>query len=146
MNMEAYYLPQSGVLPCRRREDGNNALELLLVTTSNGAFWTVPKGHVEPELSAKNSAIKEAWEEAGVCGEIISNRECGTYTYSKCGACYHVKLFPMRVDRVADDWPESCKRKRQWMTPSQAAAAVPFSELAAILKHGEKILNEHSSE
>ena len=57
---------QSAVVPYRLVK---NEIEVLLITTRKGR-WIIPKGIIEPELSAAESAAKEALEEAGVKGEV----------------------------------------------------------------------------
>jgi 8-oxo-dGTP pyrophosphatase MutT (NUDIX family) len=65
--MELYQ--QSGVIPYRRVQ---NQLEILLITSIRRGRWIIPKGLVEPHLSPAESACQEAWEEAGVVGQVDS--------------------------------------------------------------------------
>jgi len=58
---------QSGVIPYRY-QDG--AVELLLVRSSIGKHWGIPKGWISPWMTSAQSAAKEAWEDAGVVGNI----------------------------------------------------------------------------
>src|SRR5438045_6900142 len=44
-------------------------VEFLLVRTKRGR-WTFPKGSISPQLGARKSAEREAWEEAGALGEV----------------------------------------------------------------------------
>jgi 8-oxo-dGTP pyrophosphatase MutT (NUDIX family) len=43
---------------------------VLLVTSRDTARWVPPKGWAERDLSGPELAVKEAYEEAGVIGEI----------------------------------------------------------------------------
>src|SRR5210317_1534724 len=52
-----YFCRQSGVIPYRVRK-GN--LEILLITSRRERRWIIPKGIIEPDYSARNSAAKEA--------------------------------------------------------------------------------------
>ena len=72
---------QSGVIPYRRREE---LVEALLITSSDGRRWGIPKGVVEPNLTSAESAAKEAFEEAGIRGRIHPE-SIGTYSYEKWG-------------------------------------------------------------
>jgi 8-oxo-dGTP pyrophosphatase MutT (NUDIX family) len=85
-----------------------------VVTTSSGKRWIVPKGHQEPGDSLRKTAKLEAWEEAGIAGKI-HDKPVGEFIYEKAGAKYKVTVFAMYVKKVADRWPESKKRKRQWV-------------------------------
>jgi len=43
----------------------------LVVSSSDGANWVLPKGHIEPGESPEEAALRELKEEAGVVGEIV---------------------------------------------------------------------------
>ena len=81
----------------------------------------------------QDSAAKEAWEEAGVEGEV-SEKVVGTYTYQKWGAQCTVSVFPMRVARLLDDeeWQER-HRGREWVSPRVAAMLLKQPELSEIV-------------
>ncbi len=106
---------QSGVIPYRFTGEG---LEILLVTSSSGSRWVVPKGDVEPGLSALESAVKEAYEEAGVVG-VAGARPVGSFQYRKGGAQRVCALYPLSVAKVLSKWPEM-ERQRLWMPPNRA--------------------------
>jgi len=114
----AYYYRQSAVIPYRRTADST---EIMIVGSSGGRHWTVPKGIVEPGLSAAASAKIEAWEEAGVEGRVV-REPLGSFEYEKWGATCAVTVFAMEVTRVLDDalWEEK-HRHRKWATREQAA-------------------------
>ncbi len=56
---------------CYRRVGGS--IEFKLVRTKGGRRWTFPKGHVEPGERPSGAAQREAFEEAGVRGSIVSD-------------------------------------------------------------------------
>lgn len=124
---------QSAVLAWRRRKRG---LRILLVTSLETRRWVLPKGNVEDGLTPRESALREAFEEAGIEGDA-AGREIGAYLYrkddSKGGGLRRVAVFPMQVSRVLDDWPEKDRRRREWMSPEDAAAAVAEKKLAKII-------------
>ena len=55
---------------CYRR--AGESVEFKLVRTTRGEHWTFPKGHVEEGEEPWTAAQREALEEAGVRGSIIS--------------------------------------------------------------------------
>lgn len=113
----AYYYSQSAVLPYRRHADG---FEILLISSSKRTHWVIPKGIHEPGLSATESAAKEAFEEAGIEGNV--GPQCiGTFYQHKWGATCSVAVYPMEVTRVIDqrDWQES-HRMRCWLQVNEA--------------------------
>ncbi|GAA0785775.1 NUDIX domain-containing protein [Roseibium denhamense] len=114
----AYYYHQSAVIPVRRTGIGT---EVLIVRSSSGRYWTIPKGIVEPGLSPSASAAVEAREEAGVAGSI-SSTPLGHYRYAKWGAACEVTVFSMDVTTVLTGtaWEER-HRGRTWLSPLLAA-------------------------
>lgn len=120
---------QSAALPYRRVED---ALELLLITSRKGGRWVLPKGIVEPGLTAAASAAKEAREEAGVEGRVFEE-SLGSYEYEKWGGTCRVEVFPMRVDAESPDWPEASLRRRKWTTLKKAEKRIAEEALRAII-------------
>lgn len=121
---------QSGVIAWRERRC---EIEILLVTSSTGKRWVIPKGHIEPDLSAVESAAVEAYEEAGIEGS--PNRESlGYYEYRKWGGRYRVEVFLMEVDRQHADWPEAHRRKRRWFSAAKAAQQVDEDGLRQMIR------------
>ena len=125
--------PQSAVLPYRRCKGG---VEVLLVTSLDTGRWVLPKGNVEPGMSARESAEKEAYEEAGIRGSA-DKESMGAFTYLKTekkgGGVREVEVFPMEVTKTLDDWPEKNTRKRKWMSVEKAAGAVLEKKLKKLL-------------
>jgi phosphohistidine phosphatase len=115
---------QSGVIPYRFTEDG---LEILLVTSSSGSRWVVPKGDVEPGMSALASAVKEAYEEAGIVG-VAGARPVGSFRYFKRSAERVCALYALAVARVLPKWPEM-ERQRLWMPPQRAVERAGYAGL-----------------
>jgi phosphohistidine phosphatase len=122
----AYYYHQSAVIPFRMHK---GKPEILVIYSSNRKHWVVPKGIMDPGLTARESAAKEAWEEAGVEGRIYDG-SLGAYTCRKWGAACHVEVFAMEVTHLVPEkkWEES-HRGREWLTPKQAAKRLKQQEL-----------------
>lgn len=112
-----YFYTQSAVLPYRQR-DGK--LEIMLIASRKATRWVIPKGVKEPELSLRDSADKEALEEAGIRGRL-DDREIGHYDYRKWGGVCNVAVFPMAVSKSVpeDEWEES-HRERRWFEAKKA--------------------------
>lgn len=125
---------QAAALPWRETDRG---LEVMLITSRDTGRWVLPKGWPEGEEAFFDAAAREAAEEAGLSGDI-SEREAGRYTYRKTkrsGAdlpC-EVLVYPLKVEGVADRWPERKQRRRAWFSPREAAKKVQEEELAALL-------------
>ncbi len=121
------YFKQSGVIPVYKGK-------VVLITASGSRRWITPKGSIEWELSAQESAAKEALEEAGIKGEVLPE-EVGTYTYEKLGGRYKVRLYFMEVTKLKDNWDERAFRKRKLFTPKQAIKKVVPAAVSKIMAH-----------
>lgn len=117
------------------------AVEFLLVKTSSGK-WTFPKGRIEPVLSARESAAREAWEEAGVRGRI-DEQHFGFYLDTKRSLAPQNKLceimvasFLLEVRSTAP--PEESDRNPTWFTAQQAKKRLQESRSA---EYAEQICN-----
>lgn len=133
----AYYYTQSSVIPYRVTGHG---LDILIIASSKGKHWVVPKGIHDPGLTAQASAAKEAWEEAGAEGEVHEKR-IGHYRYEKWGAVCEVSVYPMVVHRIVPEheWEES-HRGRRWVPAREAAELVKQKELGPMIRNLEKRL------
>lgn len=126
-NKHRYY-KQSGVIPVYKGK-------VVLITASGSKRWIIPKGNVDWDLSARDSAAQEALEEAGIKGEV-SKKEIGSYTYEKNGGRYKVRLYHMDVTKLKDKWDEDHFRKRKLVSPKQAIKkVVPAAVSKLMAKH-----------
>ncbi|MGH2682904.1 MAG: NUDIX domain-containing protein [Actinomycetota bacterium] len=101
--------------------EGNHGPEYLLVRTSDGRFWTFPKGHVERGEPHEEAASREAEEEAGVVGEI-SRSPFTVYRYPTAGGpCEEVVVdaYLLRFERMGDP-RKSEQRELRWADESKA--------------------------
>jgi 8-oxo-dGTP pyrophosphatase MutT (NUDIX family) len=121
---------QSGVIPYIFE---NDELKILLITSMNKKNLVIPKGIIEEGLSARESALKEAYEEAGISGNI-EGKKVGTYSYYKWGGRCEVKVYSCLVTKVFDEWPEKSDRKRAWYTPQNAVDHINNNDLKKLLK------------
>lgn len=134
----AYYYTQSAVIPYRVGEQGEH--EFLVIGSSKKNHWVVPKGIKDPGVTPQASAAREAWEEAGIRGEV-NDGPLGEYSTFKWGAHCGVTVYAMRVTEVVDEdaWEES-HRLRQWLSAEQAAASLKQPELSEMLLQLAKAL------
>jgi 8-oxo-dGTP pyrophosphatase MutT (NUDIX family) len=121
---------QSAVIPFRLK---NGEYQILLITSSSGRRWIIPKGIIEPNLSPADSAAQEAYEEAGIKGEIYPQIICN-FEYKKWGGTCTVEVYLMEVKQEYQIWPECSLRKRRWCSPLEAQKLCDIKELKIILK------------
>lgn len=117
-------------------------LEVLLITSLNSKRWIMPKGWPEPDMTAAESAAREAFEEAGVTGKI-DELPVGTYHYLKekkdgSGLPCSVDVFALAVTRQLPDWPEKGARALAWVPLDQAITQVGELGLRQVLKDFRK--------
>lgn len=136
----AYYYTQSSVIPYRKK---NGRPEILIISSSSGKHWVVPKGIHDPGMTAQASAAKEAFEEAGIEGHIAESK-VGCYQYEKWEGVCTVSVFAMKVTRIIDEdeW-EECHRQRRWVKLEDAVKLVHNDDLAKVIanlpKHLERV-------
>jgi 8-oxo-dGTP pyrophosphatase MutT (NUDIX family) len=120
---------QFAALPFRTREDD---LEILLITTRKKGCWSVPKGWPIKRTAPHETAVREAYEEAGVRGEI-GEKHIGRFRKrrlkKKQSVLCEVQIFPLEVTHQQNDWPEKRERNRMWVAPRRAAKLVKKSGL-----------------
>lgn len=133
----SHFFEQSAVIPWRRRHRG---VEVLLITSARRRRWIVPKGVIEPGMSARASARKEALEEAGIDG-IVSEERLGEYVYRKWNGDCRVQVFGMQVTDVLEHWDEEDERRRRWVPLRQARQLVDSRDLRTILERLERHLD-----
>ncbi|MDA8230231.1 MAG: NUDIX hydrolase [Magnetospirillum sp.] len=127
---------QSAALPYRL--DAAGAVEILLVTTAKRGRWSIPKGRVPTAMGFAESAAKEAYEEAGVLGEIRQTAS-GSFRITKrkpdgSAQVIEVWVYLMPVTRALDDWPEKGRRRVEWFPLERAKALVGEPAVAGIME------------
>lgn len=115
----------------------DDGLRVLLVTSRERGRWVIPRGNPMRGRKPHKAAAIEAFEEAGVVGRIRS-KALGSFLYDKVKPngpqpC-SVKVYPLKVREVRDDWPEAHQRKRRWFSPQDAANLVQEPGLAELLR------------
>lgn len=125
-----WFYTQSAVIPYRKGSDG---LEVLLITSMKRRRWIIPKGVVEPKLTPEESALREAYEEAGIRGRITGG-PLGSYQHRKWGGVCTVTVFPMLVTGECADWPEKKQRERKWMRVEEACEVIDKEDVRRLLK------------
>ncbi|MFN8674372.1 MAG: NUDIX hydrolase [Candidatus Sericytochromatia bacterium] len=134
--MRKNIIDQSGVIPYFIK---NNEIYIILITSMQTGNWTLPKGLIENNMTAEESAIKEALEECGVIGEL-KNNFCEEYFYSKWSLNFKVKMYPLTISEIFNDWEEKHLRKRSFFTLKEAINIIKIEQKDILLKF-EKYIN-----
>lgn len=112
----------------------------MLVTSRETRRWVIPKGWAEKGVAPHDLAAREAYEEAGLEGEI-GREPIGSYRYTKLirgkkatkAVPCEVVVYPLAVSRQLESWPERGQRDTRWFTPGEAAMLVEEGGLVSLL-------------
>ena len=126
---------QYAALPWRYTGAGR---EVLLISSRDTGRWVIPKGWPIKGLTPAQTAAREAYEEAGLGGQV-SKKPIGEFEYGK--RMDGGKVLPTKVEVFAfeqmvqhPDWPEQGQRRLQWFSLPEAAEAVEEPELKDIIR------------
>jgi len=101
----------------------------LIVASSDGAHWVLPKGHIEPGEAPERAALRELKEEAGIAGEIV---EClRTQSFRTAKEEVVVQYFLVRATGAA---AATEQRSRRWEGEQEALRLLTFPEAQAALR------------
>ena len=112
---------------------GASEILYLVISSSDGAHWVFPKGHIEPNESPEETALRELREEAGIIGEIVDRLS--------------IQSFEKRRERVFVQYflikeIGSCQRKEQriirWESQDSALDLLSFEEDKMVLREGAR--------
>ncbi len=111
-------------------------LEIMLVSSRATRRWIIPKGWPMAGRSGSAAAGIEAMEEAGLLG-VLSKEPIGHYFYEKrfsrtMQTC-RVEVYPLRVVRQREDWPEKHERFTKWFLAEEARDLVSDPELGELI-------------
>lgn len=121
---------QSAVIPYRIKD---NELQILLITSIRKKKWIIPKGFIEFNFTAFESAKKEAYEEAGAIG-TNETTEMGSFVSNKYGGNTMVIVYSMEVEKLKDEYPEMNMRKRKWFPADEAIEKITIPAVADMIK------------
>ena len=122
---------QYGVLPYYQR---SGKTKIILVTSRNSNQWILPKGNRVSNKSKRESALQEAYEEAGLTGQLDKELNF-TFNIMSHGEMVELTLYPMRVKTpLTKEWPEDHQRKRIEVSCKQAKSLVVWPEFESCMR------------
>jgi len=126
-------LTHAGAVVFRQR---NDEVLYLVVSSSDGLNWVLPKGHIDPGETPEIAALRELEEEAGIIGEIVV--PLSTRDFLKNGKEAAVKFFLVR-ETGATESTEG--RTLRWEEEAAAQQLLTFAEAREALSEGAAKLN-----
>jgi 8-oxo-dGTP pyrophosphatase MutT (NUDIX family) len=124
-------LTHAGGVAFRARDDQTL---YLVVSSSDGANWVLPKGHIEPGESPEAAALRELQEEAGVIGEIVE--KLSAQQFEKGKEAVRVQYFLIR-ELASITATEN--RTLRWEDERSALELLTFAEARAALREGAAV-------
>ncbi len=122
---------QAGAIVIRHAKAG--PLVLLVTARRNPGHWIFPKGHIEDGESAKQAALREAHEEAGVQARPIG--KAGRTWFAYGSQEYSIEYWIAETD---DEGTPEDGRQLVWCSYKDALKTLTFENMRALLKRAWK--------
>jgi len=119
----------------------DNEVEFCLITSRKRGDWIFPKGNIDGDETPQETALKEANEEAGLEGQIVTSLQA--FTYEKMGFLLDTAVQLMLVTKCQETWLEQKCRKRMWSREAQAHEIIERREMKTALSEAIKWLNDN---
>tara|TARA_B100001057_G_scaffold91784_1_gene88060 strand:- start:1422 stop:1913 length:492 start_codon:yes stop_codon:yes gene_type:complete len=130
-----------GVIPF---DISGERIAIMFVTSQKRGRWILPKGNLKDGESHKSASKREAFEEAGVSGDLLNNFPM-THVISKTNKSridqVVVTYYPMLVSEQLDDWPEKSKRERHWALLDDALRVTDHIDFQNVIKNFIELKN-----
>ena len=153
INGNGSYLRASSVCLKRNSDNNNSMWDFLLVkrinhfSVSSECSWSLPGGGIEENESLQNAVLREAFEEAGIEGSIMSY--LGEFSsFSKKKNKFTISYaFSILVNNEVSQgrWIESLLRERKWfnLSDENIAKLIKKEQDKNILQASVKFLSNH---
>jgi len=126
---------QYGVLPYYKK---SGKIIIILITSRSSHQWIVPKGNKMPHKTKRETALQEAYEEAGLIG-LLDDNPIFHLPIMSHGKKTELTLYPMRVNKpLIKKWPEKHQRKRIEVSCERAKSLVAWPEFGDCIKLWKK--------
>jgi 8-oxo-dGTP pyrophosphatase MutT (NUDIX family) len=126
-------LTHAGAVVFRER---NDRVLYLVVSSSDGLNWVLPKGHIDPGETPEVAALRELEEEAGTVGEIVA--PLSAQDFIKGGKQAAVKFFLVREIGTTESTED---RTIRWEEEVAAQRLLTFAEAKKALSEGVAKMN-----
>jgi 8-oxo-dGTP pyrophosphatase MutT (NUDIX family) len=126
-------LTHAGAVVFRKRDD---RVLYLVVSSSDGVNWVLPKGHIDPGETSEIAALRELEEEAGIVGEIVA--PLFTRDFIKGGKEASVQFFLVREVGATESTED---RTVRWEEEAAAQQLLTFAEAREALSEAAAKMN-----
>ena len=126
-------LTHAGTVVFRQRD---SQVFYLVVSSSDGINWVLPKGHIDPGETPEIAALRELAEEAGVAGEIVA--PLSVRQFRKGVKELQAQYFLVRETGATESIEN---RTIRWEAEAEALELLTFPEARAALLEGAALVN-----
>jgi 8-oxo-dGTP pyrophosphatase MutT (NUDIX family) len=113
--------------------------QYLVVSSSDGLNWVLPKGHIDAGESAEIAAVRELAEEAGVVGEIVER--LSVQYYQRGTKDVAIEYFLLRESGATEAIEQ---RQIRWELEADALSLLSFEEARSALSEAAQVLQRMS--
>lgn len=128
--------PTAGGLVFRRSSEEGGQIEILLIQDAKNR-WTIPKGHIEPGETAKQTAEREIQEETGLKKMTILNHLGKiSFRYRRVSSLVLMttEIFLVRAEGdTSDVQPEEWMNGIGWFKASDALDKIEYEDISKLL-------------
>jgi 8-oxo-dGTP pyrophosphatase MutT (NUDIX family) len=128
-------IEQAGAVVFRKDDEGMRVV--LVRARKNPSDWIFPKGHIEPDESAEQTAVREAEEEAGVTGHVVGPVE-PRVRFTAGGCQFEVVYFVVEFER--DVKPKE-RREQVWLPPAEALDRLTHESAREVLRQALSVFH-----
>ncbi len=107
-------------------------IQIIIITSTSGKSWILPKGHPENHLNKSQVAELETYEEAGVKGTIINSKLRKEFKWDEDNMLI---IYPLLIKDILDTWPEQDIRERRLVSIKKALNMVTKKEHIKAIKY-----------
>jgi 8-oxo-dGTP pyrophosphatase MutT (NUDIX family) len=112
----------------------------LLISSSDGAHWVLPKGHIESGETPEDAALRELREETGVIGDIIDDLSIEIFDVKKEKVIVQYFLVQALEFGQSDE-----TRAMRWESELSALSLLSFEEARRTLRQGADTIRRRAS-
>lgn len=109
----------------------------LVIASSGGAHWVLPKGHIALGESPKEAALRELKEETGIVGEILVR--LSIQRFEKPGEGVVVQYFLVRQLSCIEVHE---KRSLRWADEQTALQLLTFEDAREVLRNAAEVVRK----
>ena len=107
-------------------------MQIMIITSTSGKSWILPKGHPEEDLNKPQVAELECYEEAGIKGIIVDTKLRKDFKREEGGI---LAIYPLFIKKILETWPEQKIRQRRLVSIKEALTLVEKKEHVNAIKY-----------